>query len=507
MTGGSPASQPIRSKRFGDAGLDQLATRMAIASRPPLGVRFGTSPLVVVGDLDDGITAIRDPCIDALAAAVNRRQGRWVGRPRPDAFLAPGHDVGHHDLSAFRAHVGGLRRVYHREGATEPGPESLSAFRKVNHAFAMTASAAAAPCATVAIYGYDLPLVPRLLRRLRPDLRIGIFIDTHFPAINAFSHVPHHTETLIGLLGADLVGLPSRAALSNLMRATECILGGRTELAALDSFVAGCGDAYVGAFPGSVDTRHISGLSGQPAIRQQSIALRERLGGPRHLMLAIDDDDEVRGILPRLHSVWQLLRSGQVTASDFAMLQLIMPAADGVASTIGKEVAGLATRINAEFAHDGRPVIHCQRAAPSLAQRVALYLAADSLTASPLLESGNPWALEYVAARPESGRVMLSARSGTAEALPDAILVDPDQPEQLTKGLARAANGTDDLGTTWQQMRAYVVGYDSHAWARRFLGALRWRERAVSNTETDRRWTAGFNLAPTGTARPIADAQ
>jgi hypothetical protein len=132
-------------------------------------------------------------------------------------------------------------------------------------------------------------------------------------------------------------------------------------------------------------------------------------------------------------------------------------------------------------------------------RRVALYLAA-----SPLVESGNPWALEYVAARPESGRVMLSARSGTAEALPEAILVDPDQPEQLTKGLARAAHGTDDPGTTWQQGRAYVVGYDCHAWARRFRGALRWRERAVSNAETDRRWTAGFNLAPTvGTARPI----
>ena len=61
--------------------------------------------------------------------------------------------------------------------------------------------------ASVWIHDYQLQLVPRMLRELRPDVRIGFFLHIPFPPRELFMQLPWRREILEGLLGADLVGL------------------------------------------------------------------------------------------------------------------------------------------------------------------------------------------------------------------------------------------------------------------------------------------------------------
>jgi trehalose-6-phosphate synthase len=48
--------------------------------------------------------------------------------------------------------------------------------------------------------------VPGMLRRLRPDLRIGLSLPTPFPPPELFTRLPNRAELLTGLLGADVIG-------------------------------------------------------------------------------------------------------------------------------------------------------------------------------------------------------------------------------------------------------------------------------------------------------------
>lgn len=69
-------------------------------------------------------------------------------------------------------------------------------FVAINRLFAEKASEQADYGAIVWIHEYNLWLVPGLLRQLRPDLRIGFFHHTSFPAANTFNILPWRREII-----------------------------------------------------------------------------------------------------------------------------------------------------------------------------------------------------------------------------------------------------------------------------------------------------------------------
>ena len=95
------------------------------------------------------------------------------------------------------------------------------AYVRVNRRFAEAAAAAAEDGATVWVQDYQLQLVPRMLRDLRPDLVIGYFHHIPFPAYGLFSQLPWRRQVLEGLLGADVIGFQRVADAGNFARAVR----------------------------------------------------------------------------------------------------------------------------------------------------------------------------------------------------------------------------------------------------------------------------------------------
>ena len=92
-------------------------------------------------------------------------------------------------------------------------------YTDINQRFAEAAAAQAAPGATVWVHDYQLQLVPRLLRELRPDVRIGFFIHIPFPGYEIFAQLPWRKQIVEGLLGADLLGFQRPSDATNFLRA------------------------------------------------------------------------------------------------------------------------------------------------------------------------------------------------------------------------------------------------------------------------------------------------
>jgi trehalose 6-phosphate synthase len=449
-----------------------------------------TAPFVIVSDLLPGermvheVTGARgysadDPITGALRALAFRRGATWIGR-RPERRLTPGpanlRELRLDETKVQQYDAGYNRRtlwpLYH--DLVRPAAHHAHwqlAYRHVNQAFAAAAAVVAAEAGTVWVHDYQLQLVPGLLRRLRPDLRIGFFLSTPFPSADLFEQLPMHGDILRSLLGADVVGFQTAQAAENFLRLTQDVTraGPHTGLARnVDA-------TRVGVYPTAVDTAAILAASDRDDVNRRAVALRNALGNPTTVVLSIDAADESQGIQSRLRAIGDLFRTGELKRHDVTLVQIV--AEDPTGTGGGNEViAGVdreVARLNGQFASVGQPCVHYMRSTPGLEERVALYLAADIMMATPFRQGASLSALEYAAVgRPDSA-LILSDFTGTAAMLREAFLINPHDDEQIRTGIRKAlACDRSELARRMQSMHEYVAAYDHHAWARTFLAAL-----------------------------------
>src|SRR3978361_1317148 len=94
--------------------------------------------------------------------------------------------------------------LYHDVIATpEFHREWWDAYVTVNQRFADATAAVAEQDAVVWVQDYQLQLVPAMLRRARPDLRIGFFLHIPFPPTELYQQLPRRNQIPEGPLGAD----------------------------------------------------------------------------------------------------------------------------------------------------------------------------------------------------------------------------------------------------------------------------------------------------------------
>jgi trehalose 6-phosphate synthase len=424
--------------------------------------------------------------VTALHPTVRRQGGAWVGwtgsagtAPEPfefdDIHL---HPVG---LSADEVdqfyegqsnatiwplfHDAVEQPIYHR-----PWRE---AYETVNRRFADAAAALAADGATVWVHDYQLMLVPALLRRHRPDLRIGFFLHIPFPPVELFMQLPRRLDVMRGLLGADLVGFQRPLAAQNFLHLARLLL----DLDQHEDRVTYEGRTVTArAFPISIDVAEIEQLAADPQVQARSRCLRKELGENRRLLLGVDRLDYTKGIEQRLTAYHELLVDGSVSNGETVLVQVATPSRLRIAQyqQVRERVDREVGRINGEFGEVGRAPVHYLFQSRDRDELVAMYLAADVMVVTPLRDGMNLVAKEYVAARrDEQGTLVLSEFTGAAAELTDAFLVNPHDVEDLKRGILTALRATpQDRAARMRRMRTVVHSHTVEQWAQEFLDAL-----------------------------------
>ena len=78
----------------------------------------------------------------------------------------------------------------------------------------------------VFVQDYHLALLPRLIKKARPDARVAIFWHIPWPNPEAFGICPWQAELLDGLLGADLIGFHIPLHCNNFLATVDRAAGG-----------------------------------------------------------------------------------------------------------------------------------------------------------------------------------------------------------------------------------------------------------------------------------------
>ncbi|BAJ76155.1 trehalose-6-phosphate synthase [Microbacterium testaceum StLB037] len=429
--------------------------------------------------------------VTALEPVMRRADGAWVGwAGQPDVELDPFEFDGVHlvpvalSASDVQNYYEGFSNdtiwpLYHDVIAAPTYKRAWwDAYVRVNRRFAEAAAAAASPNAIVWVQDYQLQLVPKLLRELRPDLTIGYFHHIPFPAYGLYSQLPWRKQVLEGLLGADVIGFQRVADAGNFARAVRRQLRFETKASGIlvPDAQGGTRVALAKAFPISIDAESYIELAQKPEIQQRAKEIREGLGNPRKILLGVDRLDYTKGIRHRLKAWGEILEDGRATVEDATLVQVASPSRERVDAYVQlrDEIEMTVGRINGDYDTTTHTAIRYLHQSYPREEMVALFLAADVMLVTALRDGMNLVAKEYVASRIDNrGVLVLSEFAGAADEMGSALLINPHDIDGLKDTIVRALEmPAAEQGRRMRALRKRVREHDVEDWSREFLEAL-----------------------------------
>jgi trehalose 6-phosphate synthase len=441
-------------------------------------------------ELPDGSTDWRPSpggLVTAFDPIMHSRRGAWIGwHGAADEELEPFEDDGltlvpvplsASDVAEYYEGFsnGTLWPLYHDAIATPQfHREWWDTYVSVNQRFADRTAKVAARGAVVWVQDYQLQLVPRMLRRQRPDLRIGFFLHIPFPPTELFQQLPWRDQILDGLLGADLVGFQLPGGAQNFVRLVRNRLGLET---VRDRIRLSDGrEVRARAYPIAIDAKGLNELAATEEAAKRAAEIRHDLGDPPVMFLGVDRLDYTKGLLERIQAFGELIAEGRIDPDDAVLLQLAIPSRERVDlyRQLRDDIDRLVGRINAESPRIGRPPITYLHVSYPRIEMAAIYRAADVMLVTPLRDGMNLVAKEYVACRQQDdGALVLSEFTGAARELRQAYLVNPHDINGLKDRMLEAVNDSPrNKARRMRVMRRQVFENDIEKWASRFLDDL-----------------------------------
>ncbi|MBB2892767.1 trehalose-6-phosphate synthase [Flexivirga oryzae] len=427
--------------------------------------------------------------VTAMESVMSDRDGAWIGWSgvagrAPAPFEQDGMHLHPIALSAdeIRDYYegfsnGSLWPIYHDVIVPATFKRRWqAAYEQVNQRFAEIAAELAADGGTVWVHDYQLQQVPRLLRELRPDVRIGWFNHIPFPPVELFMQLPARDGLLRGLLGADFLGFQRLADAQNFRRACRQLLG--DEQVTVRGDVVRTADGHecrAAAVPISIDTRGMVELAATPAVQERAAEIRAQLGDPEHLLLGVDRLDYTKGIRHRLKALEELHREGRLDADRTKFIQVATPSRERLEAyqQIRDDVERTVSRINGDHSPIGAPTVtYLHRSFPR-EEMAAMFVAADVMLVTPLRDGMNLVAKEYVAAHDDSGALVLSEFTGAATELKQAFLCNPHDIARTKQTILRAIDAEPrERARRMRAMHRQVLRHDVQHWAEQFLTDL-----------------------------------
>ncbi|MFF4574043.1 trehalose-6-phosphate synthase [Streptomyces sp. NPDC001410] len=296
--------------------------------------------------------------------------------------------------------------------------QQWASYEAYNRAFAEALAEEAADGAAVLIQDYHLALAPRMLRRLRPDLRIGHFSHTPWAPPDYFRLLPDDiaAELLTGILGADRAAFLTRRWADAFTDCCHAVLG--------PGIPSG---TRIGVHGLGADADFLRERAHRTDVDERMARLREEIGEGRRTIVRVDRTELSKNIVRGLLAYRQLLEDHPEWRERVVHLAFAYPSRQdlSVYREYTAEVQRVAETINSVYGTPGwTPVVlHVK---DDFARSLAAYRLADVALVNPIRDGMNLVAKEVPVVSDEGCALVLSREAGAYEELgEDAIVVNP----------------------------------------------------------------------------------
>ena len=346
------------------------------------------------------------------------------------------------------------------------------AYQEVNRLFCEEAAKLLKPGDMVWVQDYQLMLLPGMLRDAIEGISIGYFHHIPFPSYELFRVLPERAEILKGLLGADLIGFHTYDYMRHFIDASYRVLGLDCEL---DEIHIGERIAHVDAFPMGINyDLHYNAIL-EESVQQIARQHLENFGNHK-LALSVDRLDYSKGILHRLKGFALFLEHNPEYRGDVSLVMIVVPSRDNVDryADLKAKIDEMIGSLNGLYSSlDWRPVYYFYRGIP-FDELMALYNIAHFALVTPLRDGMNLVAKEYVAAKRDNpGVLILSEMAGAATELKEALIINPNDIDQIEGALLDALLMPEaEQKRRMQKMQKTVKRQSVNKWASDFVTEL-----------------------------------
>ncbi len=354
---------------------------------------------------------------------------------------------------------------------------SWASYREANELFAdAILEEADGGTAFVFIQDYHLALLPEMLKRRNPNLTVAQFWHIPWPNRETFRAFPWKDELLDGMLGNDLLGFHLHYHCANFLETIERSIEARVDTE--HGYVSRGGHrTTVRAFPISIDFEELARTAASPDIASATSQWEKELGEtPEILGIGIDRIDYTKGIPDRLQAINRLLEEHPEYVGRLVFLQVGVPSRTAIAAydELNRALAQQVEAINRKWSHATWKPIHFVHRHVSQQGLVALHLMADFCLITSLHDGMNLVAKEFVASRIDGdGVLILSAFTGAARELTDALIVNPFAVDQVAEAIHQALSmPAEERRRRMNRMRSVVATNNVYRWASKILLTL-----------------------------------
>lgn len=330
------------------------------------------------------------------------------------------------------------------------------------------------------IHDYQLMLCPQMIKDQKPEVTIGFFLHIPFPSFEIFRIFPERERLLNGLLGADVIGFHTYDYERHFLSSIKRILNFEVNF----NIILHHGrEIIVNTFPMGIDYKKFeaaaienikNNFSESSELKKQINAHKSENGGK--LILSIDRLDYTKGVLNRLLAFERFLDSFPEYHDKIRLVMLAVPSRAKVSQykQLKRQTDEVVGRINGKFASvNWTPVWYYYRSM-EFENLIDLYVSSDIAMITPLRDGMNLVAKEYLATRVNNdGVLILSELAGSSKELPQALLVNPFDIEQLSQSIKTALEMPQKEQKDRNIIsRKRIERYDIEKWSSNFMKAL-----------------------------------
>src|ERR1051326_6278770 len=348
-------------------------------------------------------------------------------------------------------------------------------YRKVNQAFCDALAELVQPGDVLWIHDYHLMLLPGLVRERLPGIPIGFFLHIPFPTFEIYLLLPRkwRAEILEGLLGADLIGFHTYDYMQDFLRCVLRILGHEHNMG---QFVLHDRIVKARTFSMGIDYKRFhSAATASPEVQHEKEELLNSLRDSK-IILSIDRLDYSKGIINRLEGFETLLDTSPEWRGVVTLIAVVVPSRIGVQDyeLMKRQIEELVGKINGKFGSVSWTPILYQFRSLSFGPLVAMYSISHAALVTPLRDGMNLIAKEYIASRPDqTGVLVLSEMAGAAKELGEAVIVNPNNREEICESLKEALEMPREEQIRRNQiMQNRLRRYNVVRWASDFINEL-----------------------------------
>ena len=335
-------------------------------------------------------------------------------------------------------------------------------YKRVNQKFYDTLKPYIETQSMIWIHDYQLMLLPALIRHDFPDVKIGFFLHIPFPSSEIFKLLIWKHSLLKGMLGADLIGFHTYDYVRHFLSSVRRILNISHQLYRLNYNER---IVEVDAFPMGIHYDYFA--------KSRKLVNKKQ---PYRIILSVDRLDYTKGILERIRGYQTFLMKYPKYRKHVKLHLIVAPSRQRLPSydQLSQNIEKLVSQINGAFgSFDWMPIWYLYQAfdQDELIQR---YQEADVLMVTPLRDGMNLIAKEYIASHIDRrGVLILSETAGAASELSEAIIVNPNDDQQIAESIKYAL----DMPKSEQETRNDIMHqrlkrYNVTFWAQEFLSRL-----------------------------------